>query len=552
MRPLITIEEALLDPHLLRPALGDPATWTLWIALLKAAFAGELMRQEQELLAHVIGTRKLPRSRVRELWCVVGRRGGKSRIAAALAVYLALLAPHPPLAKGEVGMILVMAKSVDQAASVFRYAMAFLKESPALQDEIDSATRHEIRLRNGIVIAIHASSFRSVRGRTLIAAIFDEVAYWPCEDSAEPDREVYRAVLPSLATTRGMLVCISSGYRRVGLLYEKHRDFHNVDSDDVLVAQGATCIFNPTLEAAEIARQQAADPGGAEAEWEGGFRSDMSNLFADGVIERVVDFGRPLELAPIDGLFYRAFCDSAGGVGGGDAYTLAIGHRESNGINVVDVVRSARGQFDPYAITEEFAKLCRQYRCTGVTGDFYGAGWTSNAWEKTGVTYTRSDLNKSQIYLECLPLFARGEVNLPNHAVLLRELQLLQQYRHKSGRDTVDHPRNGHDDHANVVCGVIRELSNHLGYDLSGFADPPEPDPYREQCERRHKELMERYGQPPKYSPWYPREVIELHAKEAAAHAGDAPRVPMTNKEIRQAFAAIEAEKETSDVKEKV
>ena len=34
------------------------------------------------------------------------------------------------------------------------------------------------------------------------------------------------------------------------------------------------------------------------------------------------------------------------------------------------------------------------------------------------------------------------------------ELRLLERRTHRSGKDTVEHPRNGHDDHANVVCGV--------------------------------------------------------------------------------------------------
>jgi hypothetical protein len=36
------------------------------------------------------------------------------------------------------------------------------------------------------------------------------------------------------------------------------------------------------------------------------------------------------------------------------------------------------------------------------------------------------ELPKSQIYLECLPLFGRGLVRLPNHQRLLRELRLLE------------------------------------------------------------------------------------------------------------------------------
>jgi hypothetical protein len=58
-------------------------------------------------------------------------------------------------------------------------------------------------------------------------------------------------------------------------------------------------------------------------------------------------------------------------------------------------------------------------------------------------------------------------VKLPDHARLLRELRLLERRTHPGGKDTVDHPCGGHDDHANAVCGVLRALSNYLGYDTS-------------------------------------------------------------------------------------
>ena len=72
-----------------------------------------------------------------------------------------------------------------------------------------------------MVIAVHANSYRTVRGSTLLAVVMDEVAYWRDETSATPDVEVYRAVLPALATTGGMLIGISTPYRKVGLLYQK-------------------------------------------------------------------------------------------------------------------------------------------------------------------------------------------------------------------------------------------------------------------------------------------------------------------------------------------
>jgi hypothetical protein len=38
---------------------------------------------------------------------------------------------------------------------------------------------------------------------------------------------------------------------------------------------------------------------------------------------------------------------------------------------------------------------------------------------------------------------------------LIRELRLLERRTHRSGKDTVDHPRGGHDDFANAVCGEL-------------------------------------------------------------------------------------------------
>ena len=68
-----------------------------------------------------------------------------------------------------------------------------------------------------------------MRVRTLLAAIIDEVAFLRDETSSTPDIETYRALLPALATTGGILIGISTPYRRTGLLHQKHRDYFGVD-----------------------------------------------------------------------------------------------------------------------------------------------------------------------------------------------------------------------------------------------------------------------------------------------------------------------------------
>jgi hypothetical protein len=69
--------------------------------------------------------------------------------------------------------------------------------------------------------------------------------------------------------------------------------------------------------------------------------------------------------------------------------------------------------------------------------------------------YQRAALPKAQIYLECLPLFARGVLRLPDHPRMIRELRLLERSARGGGRDHVDHAKGGRDDFANVCCGVV-------------------------------------------------------------------------------------------------
>jgi hypothetical protein len=374
-----------------------------------------------------------------------------------LACFFALFVEHK-LARGERGMVLVLSATVEQSKVVFAYVLGFLRASEALAKEIEGTTAHEIRLRNGIVIAVHPNSFRSVRGRTLCACIFDEIAFWRDDTTAQPDSEVYTAVLPALLTTGGMLVGISSPYRRVGLMHAKHKRYFGVDDVDTLVVQGTTRQFNATLDEAAIAAQQEADPTAARSEWDAQFRDDIAGFLDDALIERAVDRDRPPELPPCAGVSYQAYVDASGGAVGGDAYTLCIGHREGSGC-VIDLVRGRAGPFDPTALTEEYAALCKQYRCSGVTGDKYGREWVESAWRKCEVAYTAATLTASETYLEALPLWTRGTVRIPDHPTLLRELRLLERTPTRMGKDQVTHPRGVHDDYANVCFGVLHGLA---------------------------------------------------------------------------------------------
>jgi hypothetical protein len=290
-------------------------------------------------------------------------------MAAGIACHSALLNRHR-LAPGETGYALVLSQTKDQAGLVLDYARSFIEASPVLRQEIEAITSNEIRLRRNLAIAVHPNSFRSVRGRTLVACVFDESAFWRDEDSALPDIEAYRAVLPSLATTNGMFVGISSPYQRRGLLHQKFKDFFGQNDPDVLVIKGESLLFNPTLPESVINKALADDPEGNVAEWAAEFRIDVAAFLSDADIDTCVDSDRPLELPPRKDVTYHAFADPSGGRH--DAFCLAIGHRDGDR-TVIDVLRGRYPPFDPKLATVEYAALLKEYRIRAVTGDNYAA-----------------------------------------------------------------------------------------------------------------------------------------------------------------------------------
>lgn len=93
----MTILEAMRDPNLLGSSLRDPESWQAW----------------EDFLAALLG---LPTEPIREAWLIVGRRGGKSRIAALGAVYLACFRDYGDiLAPDEIGTLPIVAADRLQA-----------------------------------------------------------------------------------------------------------------------------------------------------------------------------------------------------------------------------------------------------------------------------------------------------------------------------------------------------------------------------------------------------------------------------------------------------
>ena len=450
-----TIDEALSDPALLGAALGPLESWATWRTILRAAFGLGLTEDELDLLEQLAGPNRSPPSeRVKELWTIAGRRSGKSRVAALIASYVATLDHSDKLAPGETGYIISMSPTRAQSKAIHGYIRAFFARSPVLSQMVISHNDEEIELVGNIKIAVTTNDFRTVRSRTILLALLDEVAFWRDDTSANPDTEIYRALKPSLIASGGMLVGISSPYRPIGLLHQKWKEAWNKDGP-VLIVRAPTETLNPTISSEDIAAERAADPEAAASEWDAEWRAGLSSLLDDASIDRAIDPTRPLQLPPQKGINYHAFVDASGGRH--DSFTMTIGFNEDGRFTAAVIVgKEARPTFDPTAVAAEFAALAKEYGCTYVTGDNYSAEWVTKAFEAAGMGYRRAPVAKSQLYIECVPFFMRGAVSIPDHPTLIRELRQLERRTHRSGRDSVDHPSHGGtDDYANSVVGAL-------------------------------------------------------------------------------------------------
>jgi hypothetical protein len=246
------IGTALTNPKAFEPWFHGPS-WDGWRAVLRGAF-GEKMTKAEKAFFRSVASRKPPASRVKELWVIAGRRAGKDSIASVIAAYMAAdFRSNGRLRPGERALVACLAVDRAQAQTVLGYIRGFFEKVPELRALVTRETVDGFELSNGVDIAIITTDARTVRRRTVLCCICDEISYWKAETSMAADREVYRALRPGMATLQeSMLIGITTAYRRSGLAYDRWTRHFGKDSAKVLVIHAPSRVLNPILSQADI------------------------------------------------------------------------------------------------------------------------------------------------------------------------------------------------------------------------------------------------------------------------------------------------------------
>jgi hypothetical protein len=446
------IADAMEDPGLFGPWFPG-ASWDGWRIILKAAFGLPLAEHEREFF-RTVAKRNPPTRRVKELWVISGRRAGKDSVASLIGAFTAALFDGGHVLRpGERPLVGCWAVDRDQSGIVLAYMRRMFSDIPMLRQMVVRETQDGFQLSNGVDVVVSTNSYRAARGRTVLCAIFDEVAFWRSEQTATPDLETYRAVKPSMATlaSSAMLVGISSPHSKSGLLYERFKKFFGREDDNVLVIKAPTAVLNPSLDASIIAAALEDDPVAARADWLGEFRDDICGFADIALIEAAVDRGVTVR-PPVRGIRYTSFCDPSGGAR--DSFTVAICHAEQN-VAVLDCLVEIKAPFNSIAATEQMSSVLKSYFLHHTTGDKYAAAWVVDAFQKCGIKYEHSERDRSALYLDALPLFTAGRARLLDNKRLVAQFSSLERRTSPIGKDRVDHGPGGHDDLCNPAAGAM-------------------------------------------------------------------------------------------------
>jgi hypothetical protein len=162
---------ALFEPYF----AGD--SWNRWRAVGKAVFAA-------------VAGREPSKKRIKELVCCIGRGGGEGLDRIAHCCRYQLQAERHACA-----MVAARRESIRPVLGVrsppsrieFGYIRALFETIPALREMVVRIGAESIELNNSVTIEVNTNSYRVIRGRSILCVVFDEVAFFRSDDSANPD-----------------------------------------------------------------------------------------------------------------------------------------------------------------------------------------------------------------------------------------------------------------------------------------------------------------------------------------------------------------------------
>jgi hypothetical protein len=363
-----------------------------------------------------------------------GRQVGKSTIISIKAAEYAI--KHPSKT------ILIISAVERQAQLLFEKTLGYLADNYAryIKAGKEKPTKHKIQLVNGSVIWCLPTGLSGygIRGYTIDLLIADEAAFIP--------EDVWTAVTPMLATTKGNILLLSTPFGKGGYFYDCFND-PNFKSFHI------SSLDCPRADKAFLERERKRmTKSQFMQEYEGLFVDDLRRFFSDELIKKCLVLERSLTSG-------HPICSSFGDIFLG-VDIARMGEDQSTFISLKKLSRDELVQVDQ-EITEKtlltetifkIKKLNNKYDYNKIFIDDGGIGAgvydvllqedsvkrkiiaINNASRSLDRDDTkRKKLMKEDIYSNLLRLMENGSIKLFNDDELMMSLKSIQ-YEYKDGK----------------------------------------------------------------------------------------------------------------------
>ncbi len=438
--------------------------------LAKVAFDGaeprDLVGAERELARQLFGDVEVIPPIARAVIAVVaGARSGKTYLGALRLLHLALTVPLSRLAPGESAYAVICAPDLRLARQAFRFALGAMRASPQLAAMLENPTADSFVLRrpDGQVVTVEClpatRGGSAVRGRSLVAFLCDEIAFFRDSESVVNDASIFQAAAPRVLEG-GQLLVVSTPWAEAGLLFELHRDQFGRPRS-VLVAHAPTVLMRPT-QAARVAAEYERDAQNAEREFGAEFGSVGSGTWFDG--QAVDDARGPYtEPLPPSGAKCTAAIDLAFSA---DSSAIAIVRAEGGKLVLVDWAerRPKKGKpLRPSEVILEFAALARRHGCTQIVGDNHYAETAREHLDALRVDFIATPggaTGKERTYRRAQQALVERKVVLPDFPRLLQSIKDVTAKAVPGGGVVISHPRRAGQGHGDLCAAVVLAVAH--------------------------------------------------------------------------------------------
>ena len=282
----------------------SPAQRVLCAVCFDGEQPGDMSESDRELFVEIFG----PLDEIPEQWrkwlvWTIGARSDKSYLLTLALLWRCVTADLSGLAPGEVASALIVCPRLELSRHALAFAVGACDHNEALACLIKRPIRADaltLKRPDGQLVTIEALPATrgggAVRGRTMVAAVLDEVAFFTDDAYVVNDRDIYEAVAPRVTVPGGFVAISSTPWAQLGLLYERHQLNwgHPVAAIAAHVTTSLMRVGNEiVLALIEAARLE--NPRNAEREYDAEFSAASSGLyFPPEQVKDVIATGKPI------------------------------------------------------------------------------------------------------------------------------------------------------------------------------------------------------------------------------------------------------------------